>query len=73
MIAVDPLPTLGPRYLQAIASVTDKPVTHVIYSHEHTDHIGGAHLFPATATFIAQRDTATILARRHDPRRPVPT
>ena len=46
LIAIDPLPTLGPRYLDAIASVTKKPITHVIYSHEHTDHIGAAHLFP---------------------------
>lgn len=72
VIAVDPLPTLGPRYLKAISEVTDKPVTHVIYSHEHTDHIGAADLFPKTAVFIAQRETAAILARRKDPRRPVP-
>src|SRR5262249_18128296 len=72
VIAVDPLPTLGPRYLQAISEVTDKPVTHVIYSHEHTDHIGAAHLFPKNAIFIAQKETAAILTRRADPRRPVP-
>lgn len=63
----------GPRYLDAIASVTKKPITHVIYSHEHTDHIGAAHLFPASATFIAHRDTAELLIARKDARRPVPT
>jgi glyoxylase-like metal-dependent hydrolase (beta-lactamase superfamily II) len=73
VIAVDPLPTLGPRYLKAISEVTDKPVTHVIYSHEHTDHIGAADLFPKNAIFIAHRETAAILARRKDPRRPVPS
>ena len=72
VIAVDPLPTLGPRYLKAILEVTDKPVTHVVYSHEHTDHIGAADLFPKNAIFIAQKKTAEILARRKDPRRPVP-
>src|SRR5215468_10056629 len=72
VVAVDPLPTLGPRYLKAISEVTDKPVTHVIYSHEHTDHIGAADLFPKNAIFIAQKETAAILARRKDPRRPVP-
>src|SRR5262249_52300014 len=72
VIAVDPLPTLGPRYLQAISEVTDKPITHVIYSHEHTDHIGAAHLFPKNAIFIAQKETVAILTRRADPRRPVP-
>src|SRR5215813_10343132 len=73
VIAVDPLPTLGPRYLKAIAEVTDKPITHVVYSHEHTDHIGAAYLFPKTAVYIAQKKTAEILERRKDPRRPVPT
>jgi glyoxylase-like metal-dependent hydrolase (beta-lactamase superfamily II) len=72
VIAVDPLPTLGRRYLDGIASVTKKPITHVIYSHEHTDHIGAAQLFPASATFIAHRDTAELLDRRKDPRRPAP-
>jgi len=73
VIAVDPLPNLGARYLKAIAEVTDKPVTHVIYSHEHTDHIGAAYLFPSDAVYIAQKKTAEILARRNDPRRPAPT
>lgn len=73
VIAVDPLPNLGERYLKAIAEVTDQPVTHVIYSHEHTDHIAAAYLFPKSALFIAQRKTAEILERRKDPRRPVPT
>jgi len=73
VIAVDPLPTLGPRYLQAIASVTDRPVTHVVYSHEHTDHIGAASLFPKGAVIVAHQETARLLAARNDPRRPVPT
>jgi glyoxylase-like metal-dependent hydrolase (beta-lactamase superfamily II) len=73
VIAVDPLPNLGSNYLKAIAEVTDKPVTHVVYSHEHTDHIGAANLFPRSAVFVAQRETAAILALRADSRRPVPT
>ena len=73
VIVIDPLPTLGANYLKAIAEVTDKPVTHVIYSHEHTDHIGAAYLFPKNATYIAQKETARLLASRNDPRRPMPT
>jgi len=73
VIAVDPLPALGANYLKAVAEVTDMPITHIIYSHEHTDHIGGAVLFPRTATVIAQKETANLLAARNDPRRPVPT
>ncbi len=73
VVALDPLPTLGPRYLEAIAEVTDKPVTHVVYSHEHTDHIGAASLFPKGATVVAHAETARLLAARRDPRRPLPT
>lgn len=73
VIAVDPLPTLGRRYLEAVARVTRQPITHIVYSHEHTDHIGAASLFPRCAAIVAQRETAALLARRQDPRRPVPT
>jgi len=73
VIVVDPLPTLGARYLEAIRSVTDQPVTHIVYSHEHTDHIGGAQLLAKGATIVAQGDTAQTLLRRADPRRPPAT
>ena len=73
VIAVDPLPTLGDKYLAAVASVTRQPITHIIYSHAHTDHIGGASVFPKSAIIVAQRETAATLARLQDPRRPLPT
>ncbi|MDX2147656.1 MAG: MBL fold metallo-hydrolase [Planctomycetota bacterium] len=73
VIAVDAPPTIGPSYRAAIAEVTDKPVTHVVYSHSHTDHIGAASLFPDDAVYIAQQETSDILRRRSDPRRPMPT
>ena len=72
VIAVDALPTLGAKQIDAIHEVTDKPIRYLIYSHEHTDHIGAASLFPASAKIIAQQETAAILKRRSDPRRPVP-
>ena len=73
VVAIDAPPTIGANYLKAIQQVTDKPITHVIYSHSHTDHIGAAYLFPETAEYIAQEETANILARRQDARRPLPT
>ncbi len=30
---------------EAIAQVTDQPVTHVVLSHEHYDHVGGSEVF----------------------------
>jgi glyoxylase-like metal-dependent hydrolase (beta-lactamase superfamily II) len=63
VIAIDAPPTLGANYLKAIAEVTNKPITCVIYSHAHLDHIGSAGIFPRNATFIAQQETADELQR----------
>ena len=40
VVAIDAPPTTGNNYLKAIAEVTTKPVTYVVYSHAHIDHIG---------------------------------
>lgn len=63
VVAIDAPPALGENYLKAIAEITDKPVSHVIYSHAHLDHIGAAGMFPQNATFIAQQETANELQR----------
>jgi glyoxylase-like metal-dependent hydrolase (beta-lactamase superfamily II) len=61
VVAVDAPATIGNNYLKAIAEVTTKPVTYVIYSHAHIDHIGAAGIFRKNATFIAQQETAAEL------------
>ncbi len=73
VIAVDAPPNTGAKILAAIASVTDEPVTHVIYSHAHKDHIGAAGVYPRNVIIIAHKDTAAHLAVKNDPDRPVPT
>lgn len=73
VVAVDAPPTLGANYLKAIAEITPRPVKYLIYSHEHTDHIGAASLFPKGITIIAQKETTETLAQRKDPHRPLPT
>jgi glyoxylase-like metal-dependent hydrolase (beta-lactamase superfamily II) len=73
VIAVDAPPNTGTKILAAISSVTDEPVTHVIYSHAHKDHIGAAGIYPKNAVIIAHEDTAAHLAAKKDPDRPVPT
>lgn len=42
VVVVDAPPLLGENLNRAIAEVTDEPVTHLIYSHWHSDHIGAA-------------------------------
>jgi glyoxylase-like metal-dependent hydrolase (beta-lactamase superfamily II) len=63
------------KVVPAIAEITDKPITHLIYSHAHSDHIGGASTvvkaFP-DVKIIAHKRTKEILVRNNDPRRPVP-
>ncbi len=73
VIAVDAPPNLGQKILPAIASVTDEPITHVIYSHTHADHIGAAAIYPGDATIIAHEDATAHLVAKGDPNRPVPT
>ena len=73
VIMVDAPPNTGEKLLAAVSSVTDEPITHVIYSHTHKDHIGAAHLYPDGVTIIAHEETATHLAAKADPNRPLPT
>ena len=73
VIAVDAPPTLGHNILRAMDRVTKKPVTHVVYSHHHSDHCGSMSLYPEQAPRYAQRATAQRLELLADPDRPVPT
>ncbi|WP_051570493.1 MBL fold metallo-hydrolase [Cryptosporangium arvum] len=49
VIAVDAPPALGRSILPAVAEVTSRPVTHVVHSHHHFDHIGAASIYPRDA------------------------
>ncbi|MFG2123568.1 MBL fold metallo-hydrolase [Streptomyces sp. NPDC048710] len=71
VVIVDAPPASRGKLKEAIASVTDKPVTHFIYSHSHLDHVGAVTDFP-DAVRIAHADCATILALHNDPARPLP-
>ena len=73
VVLVDAPPTLGTKLPKAIAEKTRRPVRYFIYSHEHADHTGSAHLFATTSQFIGQQQTAARLRADHDPKRPVPT
>ena len=73
VVLCDAPPSYGPRLLPAIRSITDLPVTHLIYSHEHVDHTAGAGALDPRPEIIASAATAELLKRRQDPARPVPT
>lgn len=69
VITVDPVnPGYAKNLRDAIASVTDKPVTHVIYSHNHWDHILGGKIFKDEgATFLAHEKCSERFAKQPNP------
>ncbi|HEY8570494.1 MBL fold metallo-hydrolase [Microbulbifer sp.] len=59
-------PALAQAMLDAIARLTAVPVTHVIVSHYHADHIYGLQVFKdAGATIIAKRSGLTYIGSEH--------
>ena len=71
VVVVDAPPAIGDMIFAAVSNVTDRPITHLIYSHAHKDHIGAANIFE-NVTIIAHNETAKILNDRNDTNRPVP-
>jgi glyoxylase-like metal-dependent hydrolase (beta-lactamase superfamily II) len=72
-VVVDAPPSYAAHLRDAIAEVTNEAVTHVVYSHSHTDHIGGTKALGGHPVIIAHVETARLLARAADPNRPPPT
>ncbi|MET8030405.1 MBL fold metallo-hydrolase [Streptomyces avermitilis] len=75
VVLVDASPFLGDKLLEAIESVTPKPVTHLIYSHAHADHIGAAHLLKRDGLKIISHEITGEFIKevKNDDRRPLPT
>jgi glyoxylase-like metal-dependent hydrolase (beta-lactamase superfamily II) len=73
VVVIDAPQALAAHIPQAIAEVSDKPITHLIYSHSHADHIGGAKALGTNPTVIAHDETLRLLRRDADPNRPLPT
>lgn len=73
VVVIDVPQNLVAHIPQAIAEVSDKPITHIIYSHSHADHIGGTKALGGHPIIIAQEETLRLLKRDADPNRPLPT
>lgn len=52
----------GPSILTTIQAITDQPVTTIINTHTHGDHVGGNVDFPATVTIVAHERAADRMA-----------
>ena len=56
-------PGWGQPILDKIKTLTDKPVTTLINSHTHGDHVSGNVEFPATVDIIVQENTRTNMIK----------
>lgn len=66
VLLFDPLEGHGAQILQAIAEVTKLPVTAVVYSHDHADHIADAAIIrDASARCDVRCVQPAALTRRH--------
>jgi glyoxylase-like metal-dependent hydrolase (beta-lactamase superfamily II) len=77
VILIDPIGQANgeaPAVLKAaVRSVTEQPVTWMVYSHWGADHgIGGA-VFKDTATFVSQANAAPKIVAANDPTSPPPS
>jgi cyclase len=55
------LPGWGRHTLDKLKTITDKPVTTIINTHTHFDHVGGNVEFPATVEVVAHENTAKLM------------
>ena len=56
-------PDWGPVILDKVKSVTNKPVTHIINTHTHGDHVGSNDFFPANVEIVVQENTAANMVK----------
>ena len=73
VVVVDAPPGYAAHIVEGIREVTDQPITHLIYSHSHVDHIAGANALGHIPIIIAHEETKRLLSRAQDPNRPLPT
>ncbi len=57
------LANYGQAILDKVREVTDKPITHIINTHTHGDHVGSNEFFPAAVEIVAHENTGTNMTR----------
>ena len=53
----------GQAILDKVKTVTDKPVTHIINTHTHGDHVGSNVFFPAAVEIVTHENTAANMKK----------
>ncbi len=53
----------GQAIMDKVKTVTDKPVTHIINTHTHGDHVGSNEFFPASVEIVAHANVTESMKR----------
>lgn len=53
----------GQAIMDKVKTVTDMPVTHIINTHTHGDHVGSNEFFPASVEVVAHANVSTSMAK----------
>jgi glyoxylase-like metal-dependent hydrolase (beta-lactamase superfamily II) len=56
-------PEWGQAILDKVKSVSDKPITHIINTHTHGDHVGSNAFFPGSVEIVVQENTSANMKR----------
>lgn len=75
VVLIDAPESFGNNIQKAVKEVTDTPITTLVYTHGHSDHIGGSQYLKNidNLEIIALNDVADFMREQKDPRRLVPT
>jgi glyoxylase-like metal-dependent hydrolase (beta-lactamase superfamily II) len=56
----------GPPIIERVRELTPKPVTMIINTHTHYDHVEGNPAFPAEVEIVTHENTAKLMPEMHD-------
>jgi glyoxylase-like metal-dependent hydrolase (beta-lactamase superfamily II) len=77
VVLFDAPPTLGHNLQRAVDEVAtaegvSSAVTHIVYTHHHSDHAGGSSIFGSDVVRIGHEECRRLLLRDRDPAKPAP-
>ena len=75
VVLLDAPASFGAKLPEIVGTITDRPITHLIYSHAHQDHTGAAGTLKRaipSLTIVAHERVGAYLLDMADPSRPIP-
>jgi glyoxylase-like metal-dependent hydrolase (beta-lactamase superfamily II) len=77
VVLFDAPPSIGHNLQRAVNDIAaaegvSSTVTHLIYTHHHSDHAGASSLFGSNVVRIGHEETRRLLLRDNDPAKPAP-